>query len=124
MQARFKHHIARFSQGERRRARFEQARLIALHTPEGARIKPPRLYLAVRIALWAYASLLLALLAAVLSGCSLSVSNQDAPPGVQLTDDERQACAAHSCTVWTPVELQELVRRVFRNGYDVGVKSI
>ena len=70
MQARFKHHIARFSQGERRRARFEQARLIALHTPDCAEAKRPRLRLAARLALWIHSSLFLLLMLAALSGCS------------------------------------------------------
>lgn len=82
---------------------------------------PIRMHGIARAALWLHVALYLVLIVAMLSGCAFT---RPAPPGVQMTDDERQACAVHSCTVWTPDELQELVRRVFRRGYDVGVKSV
>lgn len=104
--------LARWWQGYvRRRDSARLARYKATHQP--------RLQGAAKAALALHAALYLVLLLAVLSGCATP-----APPGVQMTDDERKACAAHSCAVWTPVELQDLVRRVFRKGYDVGAKSI
>lgn len=117
MQARFKHHIARFSQGERRRARFEQARLIALHSPDGGELKAPRLRLASRVALWLHSSLFMVLMLAALSGCS-------AIKGVAITEGERKACEAASCTVWTEKELNSLARHFFQQGYSAGVKSL
>ena len=117
MQARFKHHIARFSLGERRRARFEQARLIALHTPDCVEGKPPRLRLAARLALWIHASLFLLLMLAALSGCS-------AIKGVAISESERRACEAIGCSVWTEQELDALARHFFNKGYQAGVKSI
>ncbi|WP_309679467.1 hypothetical protein [Polaromonas sp.] len=120
MQARFKHTIARYSQGERRRARFEQARLIALHARGGGKGRAPRLRLAARIVLWLNGCgvlICLVLLALVLSACA-------AIPGVAITDDERAACEASGCTVWTQRELEGLARKFFQQGYDAGVKSI
>ena len=117
MQARFKHHIARFSQGERRRARFEQARLIALHTPDCAEAKRPRLRLAARLALWTHASLFLVFVLAALSGCSDI-------KGVAITESERRACESIGCSVWTEQELDALARHFFLKGYQAGGKSI
>lgn len=117
MQARFKHHIARFSQGERRRARFEQARLIALHTPDCVEAKRPRLRLAARLALWTHAGLFMLLMLAALSGCS-------AIKGVAITESERKACESIGCSVWTEQELDALARHFFKKGYEAGVKSI
>ena len=117
MQARFKHHIARYSQGERRRARFEQARLIALHTPDCLEAKRPRLRLAARLALWVHASLFLLLMLAALSGCS-------AIKGVAISESERRACESIGCSVWTEQELDSLARHFFNKGYAAGVKSI
>ena len=57
------------------------------------------------------------LLAALLSGCA-------SMPGVQATDDERKACEAQTCTVWTVQELQGLARCFFQQGHNAGVKSI
>ena len=56
-------------------------------------------------------------LAMILSGCASS-------PGVAMTDDERAACEASGCTVWTQRELEGLARRFFQQGYNAGVKSI
>ena len=117
MQARFKHHIARFSQGERRRARFEQGRLIALHTPDCAEVKLPRLRLAARLALWIHAGLFMLLMLAALSGCS-------AIKGVAISESERRACESIGCSVWTEQELDALARHFFNKGYQAGVKSI
>ena len=117
MQARFKHHIARFSQGERRRARFEQARLIALHTPDCVETKLPRLRLAARLALWVHAGLFMLLMLAALSGCSDI-------KGVAITESERRACEAIGCSVWTDQEPDTLARHFFKKGYEAGVKSI
>jgi len=54
----------------------------------------------------------------VLSGCA------SLPGGVAMTDDERKACEASGCTVWTQGELEGLARRFFQQGYNAGVKSI
>lgn len=106
--------LARWWQGYvRRRNSARLARYQVTHKP--------RIQRAARAALWLHVAVYLAVMAVMLSGCAFT---RPAPPGVQMTDDERKACEAHSCTVWTPDELQELVRRVFRKGYDVGVKSI
>lgn len=53
-------------------------------------------------------------LAFILSGCA------SLPPGVEMTDDERAACAAAGCSVWTLAELQKLVGIAMRKGYDAG----
>jgi hypothetical protein len=82
---------------------------------------PIRMHGAARCALWLHLAFYLVMAAAMLSGCALTPST---PPGVRMTDDERTACEAHGCTVWTPGELQDLVRRVFRKGYEDRVKSI
>ena len=116
MQARHKHLIARFSQGERRRARWEQQRLIALHAPKRAQQKPSGLVLVARIALWLQAACFLVAVI-LLTGCS-SIK------GITMPDGESQACEVAGCTVWTEQELHELMRQVFRKGYEVGVKSI
>ena len=44
--------------------------------------------------------------------------------GVEITDDERKACEAETCTVWTIRELGVLTRKFWDQGYRVGVKSI
>lgn len=116
MQARHKHLIARFSQGERRRARWEQQRLIALHAPKRSQQKPSGLVLAARMALWLQAACFL-MAVVLLTGCS-SIK------GVKISDSERQACEAAGCTAWTEKELHELMQKVFRKGYEAGVKSI
>jgi len=51
--------------------------------------------------------------ALLLSGCTTL-------KGVEATDDERKACAAETCTVWTERELRELVRRAMKMGFDAG----
>jgi starvation-inducible outer membrane lipoprotein len=46
------------------------------------------------------------------------------PAGVQMDENEELACKEQTCTVWTEAELLELIRQVYRKGYDAGVKSI
>jgi hypothetical protein len=53
----------------------------------------------------------------VLAGCS------SLPAGVTMTDAERAACAAQTCTVWTDQELQGLAMQVFREGFTRGAQS-
>ena len=45
-------------------------------------------------------------------------------PGVTLSDEERKACEASGCTVWTIDELSSVAKRFFREGYAAGQKSI
>lgn len=73
MQARYKHMIARYSQGERRRARFEQARLIEPHKPD-CRERPP-MRRAAHIALWLHVCVVLLLLSGLMAvACARGVS--------------------------------------------------
>lgn len=58
------------------------------------------------------------ILAIVLSGC-VSI-----PKGVEMTEDERQACEAQGCSVWTEAELKDLVQRAMMQGYQQGRKSL
>lgn len=53
----------------------------------------------------------------VLVGCA------SLPAGVTMTDAERAACAAQSCTVWTEQELQGLALKFFREGFSRGAQS-
>ena len=46
------------------------------------------------------------------------------PPGVEMTDDERAACEAQGCTVWTMDELRKLIGMAMRKGYEAGKKSL
>lgn len=78
----------------------------------------PRLQGAAKAALGLHAALYVVLLLAVLSGCSRGM------PGVAVTDEERETCAANGCTVWTKQELDSLARHFFQKGYDAGVKSL
>ena len=59
----------------------------------------------------------LLLLSMLLSGCA------SLPPGVEMTDDERAACEAQGCTVWTMDELRKLIGMAMRKGYEAGKKS-
>ena len=61
--------------------------------------------------------LLLILAPLVLAGCA------SLPAGVTMTDDERAACAAQGCTVWTEQELQGLAMQFFRQGFGRGAQS-
>lgn len=54
----------------------------------------------------------------LLSGCATL------PAGVQMTDDERAACAAQGCAVFTEQELRGLAQEVYKRGYSAGVKSL
>ena len=65
-------------------------------------------------------SILLLLASTLVAGCA-TVSHQ-APPGVQMSEQERSACAAQGCTVWTEGELQQLARKFFREGWDAAAK--
>jgi uncharacterized protein YceK len=58
-------------------------------------------------------TLLLLCTALLLSGCANM-------KGVEANDEERAACAAQGCTVWTERELRELVRQAMRKGYEAG----
>ena len=60
----------------------------------------------------------LLLLSMLLSGCV------SLPPGVEMTDDERAACEAQGCTVWTMDELRKLIGMAMRKGYEAGKKSL
>ena len=59
----------------------------------------------------------LLLLSMLLSGCA------SLPSGVEMTDDERAACEAQGCTVWTMDELRKLIGMAMRKGYEAGKKS-
>jgi uncharacterized protein YceK len=54
-------------------------------------------------------------LAIPLSGCATL-------EGVTATDDERRACAAETCSVWTDRELRALIQRALEEGYKAGAK--
>lgn len=57
------------------------------------------------------------ILALLLTGCS-------SIPGVVISDDERAACEAQGCTVWSLQQLESLARRFLQEGYKRGAKSI
>jgi starvation-inducible outer membrane lipoprotein len=59
-----------------------------------------------------------------LIACVLLAGCVQIPAGVQMDDEEAKACEQAGCTVWTEDELRELIRQVYRKGYDAGVKSI
>ena len=46
------------------------------------------------------------------------------PKVVAISDAEREVCEAQGCTVWTPAELEALLRRAWQGGYQAGYKSI
>lgn len=56
--------------------------------------------------------------------CLLLAGCVQIPAGVQMDEKEEADCKANGCTVWTEAELLELIRQVYRKGYDAGVKSI
>lgn len=59
-----------------------------------------------------------ALLCILLTGCA-------ALPGVEISEDERKACAAQqNCSVWNHQDLQSLIRHFFGQGYQAGRKSL
>ena len=55
-------------------------------------------------------------LALVLTGCA------SLPQGVEMTEEERTACAAQGCSVWTVEELQRLIVIATKRGFDAGKK--
>ena len=61
--------------------------------------------------------LLSTLLPLVLAGCA------SLPAGVTMTDEERAACAAAGCTVWTDAEIQGLAMEAMRQGFIRGAQS-
>ena len=54
------------------------------------------------------------LITLMLSGCA------SLPQGVEMTDDERKACAEAGCTVWTRAELEQLVGMAMQRGFHAG----
>jgi len=58
------------------------------------------------------------LITLMLSGCA------SLPPGVEMTEDERAACASQGCSVWTLDELQRLIGMAMQRGYAAGRKSL
>jgi hypothetical protein len=44
--------------------------------------------------------------------------------GVQMTESERIACAAETCTVWTMAELRKLISVAIKRGYEAGKGSL
>ena len=58
------------------------------------------------------------IIALLLSGCA------SLPPGVQMTESERVACAAETCTVWTMAELRKLISVAIKRGYEAGKGSL
>jgi uncharacterized protein YceK len=49
----------------------------------------------------------------LLSGCATM-------EGVTATKNERRACAAETCSVWTDRELRVLIQRAMQEGYKAG----
>lgn len=60
---------------------------------------------------------ILAIVILTLTGCATL-------KGVEISDDERAACEADGCTVWTKAELEMLVREAMKQGYLAGRKSL
>lgn len=60
---------------------------------------------------------ILILAAVVLAGCA------NLPAGVQMSDEEKSACEAAGCTVWTRAELEKLVGIAMQRGYQAGRQS-
>lgn len=65
------------------------------------------------------------LVAVLVSGCA------SAPPGVNMSEDERKSCAAVAdaatedrCTVWTVPEPRDFAKSFFLRGYQAGRKSL
>lgn len=55
--------------------------------------------------------------ALLLTGCT------SVPEGVQIDDEERAACAAQGCAVFTLDELQTLSERWYKKGFNAGKNS-
>lgn len=49
-----------------------------------------------------------------LTGCA------SLPAGVEMTEEDRAACAAAGCTVWTRAELEQLVGMAAQRGFQAG----
>ena len=58
------------------------------------------------------------LIALILTGCA------SLPDGVQMTDEERTACAASGCAVFTEAELRVFAAEFFKRGDLAGRKSL
>lgn len=58
------------------------------------------------------------LLVVLLSGCA------SLPAGVKMSDDERKACEAETCSVWTVQELRKLITKALQQGYAAGRNSL
>ena len=61
---------------------------------------------------------------AVLAVVILTLTGCATLKGVEISDDERAACEAQTCTVWTKVELEMLVREAMKRGYLAGRQSL
>lgn len=61
---------------------------------------------------------------AVLAMVILALTGCATLKGVEISDEERAACEASGCSVWTRAELENLVREAMRRGYLAGKKSI
>lgn len=62
--------------------------------------------------------------ATAIAGCAATKSPPEPPsiPGVQISTEERQACAAQGCTVWTEEALKAFGQQVFRQGVQQGMR--
>lgn len=58
------------------------------------------------------------LICALLAGCA------GLPKGIEMTPEERAACEAEGCSVWTLKELQRLVQMAMQKGFAAGKGSI
>lgn len=57
------------------------------------------------------ACLIIFALALALAGCTQNI------PGVEISDEERAACAAQkNCTVWTEQQLENVAKHFYRMG--------
>lgn len=56
--------------------------------------------------------------------CLLLLTGCASMEGVKADPEELEACKQHGCSVWTEYELMELIRQIYKKGYDAGVKSI
>lgn len=46
----------------------------------------------------------------LLAGCTQNI------PGVEITEEERKACAVQGCTVWTEQQLENVARHFYQKG--------
>lgn len=56
--------------------------------------------------------------------CLLLAGCASMPAGVEMSEEEAAACKSQGCTVWTPIELQNVAREFFKRGYEAGKKSL